>query len=157
MGGKFFLLEIIYGQLSSVIRALILCSLKAMYRGYVRILQSHYKKLAMQGSYDGPIVDAGKDLIFDKARIACIEAMKHSLLQGANESKRKKTDSGMVDISHDILTCEENQVTTPKGLCRRLCYYAIHKFGIDGHMELYDTTDIEFERIVNDQGNAVWK
>ena len=131
-----------------------LCSLKAMYRGYVRILQSHYKKLAMQGSYDGLIVDAGKDLIFEKARIACIEAMKHSLLQGANESRRK-TDSGIVDISHDILTCDENQMTTPKGLCRRLCYYAIHKFGIDGHK--YDTTDIEFERIVNDQGNVVWK
>lgn len=131
-------------------------SLKAMYRGYVRILQSHYKQLAMEGNYNRPIVDAGKDLVFEKARIACIEAMKHSLLQGPSRSRKKLADSGMVDFSHDILMSDENQVTTPKGLCRRLCYYAIHKFGIDGHMELYDTTDIEFERTVTDQGNVFW-
>lgn len=132
-------------------------SLKAMYRGYVRIIQSHYKKLCMQGSYNGPIVDAGKDLVFEKARISCVEAMKHSLLQGANESKRRKADDVMVSLSQDILSCPENQATTPKGLCRRLCYYAIHKFGINGNMELYDTTDFEFQRIISDQGDALWE
>ncbi|KAI5062123.1 hypothetical protein GOP47_0022662 [Adiantum capillus-veneris] len=131
-------------------------SLKAMYRAYVRILQANYKKLRMEGSYSGAIVDAAKDTIFEKARIACVEAMKHSLLHGANTSKKRKTGILATNILHDMLLLDENQVATPSGLCRRLCYYCIHKFGIDDHMELYDTTDIEFERMVSDQGTAIW-
>lgn len=132
-------------------------SLKAMYRGFVRIIQSHYKKLSIQGSYNGPVIDAGKDLLFEKARLSCLEAMKHSLLQGASANKRRKVDEVLPVLSEDILACVDNHITTPKGLCRRLCYHAIHKFGINGNMELYDTADVEFRRIVTDQGDIVWE
>ncbi|MCO5589053.1 hypothetical protein L7F22_043018 [Adiantum nelumboides] len=110
----------------------------------------------MEGSQCEAIVDVAKDPVFENARIACVEAMKHSLLHGASTSKKKKTQFLMANGSHDIFLSHDIQLTNPSGLCRRLCYYCIHKFGIDDHMELYDTTDIEFERMVSDQGTTIW-
>lgn len=132
-------------------------SLKAMFRAFGRILQFHYKRLAVLGSYNGPIVDASKDALFEKARLACIEAMKHSLAHGANQKKRKRTIEDHCLPEEEILQHPDNQPSTPQGLSRRICYYAIHKFNINGDMELYNTTDVEFQRILNEEGKVFWQ
>lgn len=131
-------------------------SLKAMFRAFTRILQLHYKRLAVLGSYNDPIVDASKDALFEKARLACIEAMKHSLAHGANQ-KRKRTVEDHCLPEEEILQHPDNQSSTPQGLSRRICYYAIHKFNINGDMELYNTTDVEFQRILNEEGKVFWQ
>lgn len=131
-------------------------SLKAMFRAFTRILQLHYKRLAVLGSYNDPIVDASKDALFEKARLACIEAMKHSLAHGANQ-KRKRTVEDHCLPEEEILQHPDNQSSTPQGLSRRICYYAIHKFNIIGDMELYNTTDVEFQRILNEEGKVFWQ
>ncbi|KAH9311496.1 hypothetical protein KI387_026531, partial [Taxus chinensis] len=131
-------------------------SLKAMFRAFVRILQFHYKRLAILGSYNGPIVDASKDALFEKARLACIEAMKHSLANGANQKKRR-TDEDHCLSEEEILQHQDSQSSTPQGLSKRLCYYVIHKFNIYGDMELYNTTDVEFQRILNENGEVFWQ
>ncbi|XP_057857544.2 uncharacterized protein LOC131066721 isoform X3 [Cryptomeria japonica] len=127
-------------------------SLKAMFRAFARILQFHHKRLAVLGSYNGPIVDASKDALFEKARLACIEAMKHSLANGANQNKRRRTDEDRCLSEEEILQHQDNQPSTPQGLSRRICYYVIHKFNIYGDMELYNTTDVEFQRVLNEKG-----
>lgn len=132
-------------------------SLKAMFRAFTRILQLHYKRLAVLGSYNDPIVDASKDALFEKARLACIEAMKHSLAHGANQKKRKRTVEDHCLPEEQILQHPDNQPSTPQGLSRRICYYAIHKFNINGDMELYNTTDVEFQRILNEEGKVFWQ
>jgi hypothetical protein len=132
-------------------------SLKAMFRAFARILQFHYKRLAVLGSYNGPIVDASKDALFEKARLACIEAMKHSLAHGANQKKRKRTIEDHCLPEEEILQHPDNEPSTPQGLSRRICYYAIHKFNINGDMELYNTTDVEFQRILNEEGKVFWQ
>ncbi|XP_024515377.1 uncharacterized protein LOC9653486 isoform X1 [Selaginella moellendorffii] len=131
-------------------------SLKSMFRAFVRILRSHYRSLYLQGKYDGPTVDASKDIIFEKARLACLEAMKYSIIHGGSAKKRRVNDRGPAS-EEDILHHPANQTTHAHGLARRLCYYLIHRFRIFGYMELYDTTDLEFRRSSDEKGNIFWE
>ncbi|XP_002980847.2 uncharacterized protein LOC9657615 [Selaginella moellendorffii] len=132
-------------------------SLRAMFRAFCRILRSHYRKLQLQGQYDGPGVDLSRDSLFERARLACLEAMKYSKSHGGNVKRRKKPDEWIPAPEEDILCHPANQVTDPYGLLKRLCFYVIRKFHVHGHMELYYTTDVEFKRFGNGDGTATWE
>ncbi|KAJ7517921.1 hypothetical protein O6H91_21G046100 [Diphasiastrum complanatum] len=131
-------------------------SLGAIFRAFARIINFHYKKLYLQGNYAGPIVDMNRDIMFEKSRLACKEAMKHSILNGGNLHKKQKICERLLTEEH-VLQHPANQTTHALGLVRRLCYFAIHRFHIYGCMELYDTTDLEFRRAVDEKGVDYWE
>ncbi|BBN10527.1 hypothetical protein MPTK1_5g04240 [Marchantia polymorpha subsp. ruderalis] len=129
-------------------------SLLGFYRGFTRIMRKAQEARICETRVIETPFDMRANTLFQRTGVAMLEAMRRSVLAGAN--KRRKKPSVVSWVSEQaLLTDKDHQASHPYGCFRRWTYYCISRFQIRGGKELYNVMDCDFHETRDKDGDHI--